>query len=284
MADLLIKGARLWPRVVGRRRGYRVMDKVVSPLLGRSMRWVSHGHIEVLYDFSSYLERIMAYELQGEEGHAFTRRLLKPGDTFVDAGTFAGMYSATAADIVGPTGTVWSIEANPAMVARLQKAIARNTGRVGHWEVIDKALSDREGDTIDFHLSREESWSSAMPLGEKEKPGEVVRVGTVTLDKLSERFGKVHLLKMDIEGSEGRALLGGTGWLGSPNAPDHIILECNDPALRRFGSSANEVISILKDNGYTPHRMHWINATTPGKTPLGEASLGDGVHDLLFSR
>src|SRR5690606_14262988 len=147
------------------------------------MQWIAHIGIQTQYDCDNYHERLMAYELQGEEGFAFLPILLRKGDTFLDAGTNAGMHSAAAVGIVGPTGRVFSIEANPHLVARLKQATERN--RTPHWTIIDRALSDTEGDTIEFHLSEFPSWSSMAPLAEEDKPRETIHVPTTTLDALA---------------------------------------------------------------------------------------------------
>lgn len=276
--------ARCWPRVMGRRRGYRVLDRLVRGFLGSGRKWFRHGAIELQYDPASYHERLMAYELQGEEGFALLRQLLRPGDTFVDAGANVGLYSAAGADVVGPTGGVFSIEANPHLAERLRAAALRNAGRVGRWEVIQHALSSEDNHEIEFHLSHQPMWSSALPLDQHEQPSEVIRVATARFDTLAERFGKVRLLKIDIEGSECLAFAGAAHWLASPHAPDFILSECNDPVLRRFGASASELIATLRGHGYDPHLMEWRSAMEARYVPF-EGIAGQEInYDLLFVR
>lgn len=284
LEDLAIGLARRWPMLAGRRRGYRLMDRLLRATVGRGLRglrWVEHGGVEIEYDLDNYHERLMAYELQGEEGFAFLRVLLRRGDVFVDCGANAGMYSAAAASIVGKSGAVFSIEANPALASRLHGAAERNRDRVGKWIVIENALADEEK-RLAFHLSAMPMWSSAMPLADGEAPAGQVDVQAVTLDTLAPQFGKVRLMKIDIEGSECLALRGARAWLASGNSPDYVLSECNDPVLRRFGNSAEELIGLLEAAGYRPHRMFWRTRARPGATPLEKEWRAGANFDLLF--
>ncbi len=249
----------------------------------RGTRLVAHGDITIEYDFDNYHERLMAYELQGEEGFAFLAPLLRPGDTFVDAGTNAGLYSAAAANKVGSQGHVWSIEANPALNVRLKRNVMRNEAHFPNWHLVEHALADRLGAKIEFHLSEFPTWSSVQPLDASEKPTETILVEATTLDELGKTFGKVRLLKIDIEGSEILAFRGAKNWLASADGPDFILTECNDPVLKRFGSSASELLALLESNGYAPYTMRWASWNRPTAVALARELPGTDVNfDLLM--
>jgi hypothetical protein len=55
---------------------------------------------------------------------ALLRRLLKPGDTFVDAGANVGVYSLAAAAAVGSTGRVIACEPAPSTMQLLRHSVA----------------------------------------------------------------------------------------------------------------------------------------------------------------
>src|SRR5207253_4151635 len=79
-----------------------------------------------------------------EAGHSFTycfwpgvdqyepdvraalRHFLKPGSVFLDCGANIGYFSVLAGGLVGPTGRVISVEANPVTLQRLQRNLAVN--------------------------------------------------------------------------------------------------------------------------------------------------------------
>ncbi len=71
-----------------------------------------------------------------------------------------------------------------------------------------------------------------------------------TIDRLLEPFAmtSVDILKMDIEGSETRALRGATRTLEKFRPT--ILVELNEKALSACGSSSHEVKMLLSDLGY----------------------------------
>jgi hypothetical protein len=82
-----------------------------------------------------------------EQGiHDALERLLRPGDVFVDAGANVGFYTLLASRLVGPTGRVLAIEMMPATADILRQHVAIND--CTNVELVEKALSDRAGDTI----------------------------------------------------------------------------------------------------------------------------------------
>jgi hypothetical protein len=56
------------------------------------------------------------------------------------------------------------------------------------------------------------------------------------------------LCKLDIEGSEAATLSGAKRLLRRDNSA--FVCELNDPMLRRQGSNADELISVLTDHGF----------------------------------
>ncbi|MGZ5362446.1 MAG: FkbM family methyltransferase, partial [Solirubrobacterales bacterium] len=57
---------------------------------------------------------------------ALMRKALKPGMTFVDAGANIGYFSVLAGRLVGPTGRVVCVEADPGNVAILRANLHRH--------------------------------------------------------------------------------------------------------------------------------------------------------------
>jgi hypothetical protein len=88
------------------------------------------------------------------------------------------------------------------------------------------------------------------------KHGRRFEVGARTLDDVLEQAGVAHvdLLKMDIEGAEGRALAG-LGRVLRSRRVTHILLEVHPQHFLDQGDSAEGVISGLREHGYRPWKI-----------------------------
>jgi len=135
-----------------------------------------------------------------------TQRLLamklKSGGVFYDVGANAGFYSLLAAKLIAP-GQVYAFEPLPENLVYLRKHLELN--RIKNVEVIQMAICDRAGEAL---FQTEET----RGMGRIEADGNL-SVRTSTLDSLleEERMLPPDYIKMDIEGSEFRALLGARG-------------------------------------------------------------------------
>lgn len=282
---LAIALARRAPHWVGRRRGYRVMDRTLGLVFGaglRGRRRVAHGCALLDYDLEQYIERLMAYEWFGEEPFAAARLLLRPGDTFVDAGAHAGYFSAMAAGVVGPGGRVVSIEANPRQAARLRAHAALNAA-LAPWNVVEGALAHRSGETLTLHIAANHGDATlAAPGGNVTQ--ERVAVRTVALDEVAADWGPVALMKIDIEGAEPMALEGGARWFASPNAPAMVLAEFNPALLAALGSSPRALLDRFTQLGYAAHTLRWRGTRRVAVAPAGPTPDLSRNTDLLLVR
>jgi FkbM family methyltransferase len=156
----------------------------------------------------------------GDADIELVRRLLRPGDVFVDGGANIGLFSLVAARSVGPSGKVVAFEPAPATRAALRGNLELNA--LPWVEVRPDALGARPGtlELVTFTGDRS-GLSSFNPADAAGGRKEQVRV--VMLDEaLGEEVVKVRLLKLDLEGAEYGALQGASGLLGrrSPRPSD----------------------------------------------------------------
>ena len=251
----LVRAVRFLPAWVGHRRGYRLADRIArlaDPRL-RGVKRVRHPWGEMAYDLDSYVERLMAYELFGEELGALIGLLLRPGDTAVEAGMHIGSMAVRMLERVGPTGRLIGFEASPPMLARLEKNLALNPAMAPRCTIHRAALHEEAGRTVTFYCDERgiDSTLASTPQAR------AVEVPTTTFDATLAEAGPVRFMKMDIEGAEVLALRGGQRWLGSRDRPDFILSEINDPMLRRLGSSAEELFALFLAHGYRPLEVEW---------------------------
>jgi len=131
------------------------------------------------------------------------KKTLKPGHTFVDIGANAGIYTLSAAALVGEGGRVIAIEPNPAVLDRLKFNVALNDFEK---RVVceQSAVSDSSG-TFDLALDESNLGGSSLVMARS------ARKISVHCDRLlpilrKHDVQKISALKIDIEGAEDRAL------------------------------------------------------------------------------
>lgn len=172
-------------------------------------------------------------------------RCIRESMTVVDVGANVGYYSLLAARRVGNSGRVFAIEANPAMYSMLLQNIAVND----YQKIIPvhRCVSNLSGQAR-FRINRVVAGESGMlPRGEAERE-DTITLDTGTLDDLLPD-GAADVLKMDIEGAEGLALMGASRLLR--NCRPQIFMEFVPALLTKMGTPPADVLEIIKQHGYS---------------------------------
>jgi FkbM family methyltransferase len=172
-----------------------------------AMEAVQSRYIDGRYLFArlsdTYIGRAIL-EGQGYEPHV-TGRLadtLRTGQTFLDIGANIGWYTTLAGQLVGDSGTVIAVEPLPDNVQLLLAAIERNG--LTNTRVLPFAASDREG-----IVSVDSGGTSNASIVHPSHAGpESLLVSAIILDDWIERFGRIDVVKIDIEGHELAAIHG----------------------------------------------------------------------------
>lgn len=246
--------------------GFRMYIDQADPLVGR--------HIAQCGDYERHVT-------------AALRRLLRPGDTFLDIGANIGYHSLTAAGLVGDAGRVIAVEMSPVNCAMLRASAAANELHnilVQQTAVAETAtqlsfcLPERTGngfiaDNLLHHVHSNPDYF-----------GQVMAVQAVTVDSLIPPGQRINVMKIDIEGSEMRAFRGMTRLLTEQRPV--ILLEYFPHMLRSVGGiDPVEVLSLLRGYGYT---LHPVTGTHPEETAaLTDAAIASlmetpvGLVDLL---
>jgi len=136
------------------------------------------------------------------------RRLLAPGDTFVDVGANIGYYSLLAARIVGQTGRVYAIEGSPTICTMLRRNIELN--HATNVEVIHAIAASHDGEqefwlapkTELGHSTTVETLARASGMSSEGR----IRCATIASLVATARLLNARLIKIDVEGAE-RAVL-----------------------------------------------------------------------------
>jgi len=127
--------------------------------------------------------------------------VLAAGDTFLDIGANIGYFSLLAASVVGEMGKVICFEPNVQNLRLLHASVLENGFQ--HVQVFPLAASDSR------HVLKLQSFgSNGFLVAAPSEPSNHQFVQSVAVDDLVSAEGRVHVIKMDIEGYESLALRG----------------------------------------------------------------------------
>jgi FkbM family methyltransferase len=212
------------------------------------------------------------------------RKVLKPGDTFIDVGANRGVHSLYAARYLAP-GWVFSFEPNPRTFRILQAHMTINNCNNGQQYNI--GVSDSKG-VLTLHLFSDDAPSGCSFIEKGESPvQETFEVSVSRLDEVlspADLRGRV-LLKVDTEGFDHRAIRG----MGALLDYDQLAIstEIQDEWLRKAGSSAQGLFDDLVGRGFQGFlpsiRFHGIKETL-GLDPIERVPDITGQYDLFFAK
>ena len=177
------------------------------------------------------------------------RRLLRPGDVFVDGGANVGLLSLVGAAAVGGSGRVLACEPAPETMVLL-KANA-DVNRFRGLECHQVALADQPG-TARFVVF--EAGSGVASFAPAAAGGKEVEVPVTTLDNLTSMHGdRVALVKLDIEGAEVLALRGAAKLIA--RAAPLFLVEVEPEHLARQSFSVEDLHHALAPHGYEAYAI-----------------------------
>jgi FkbM family methyltransferase len=226
---------------------------------------------------------------------ALLRHLLRPGMTFVDVGANWGYFTLVGAHLVGTNGRVLSVEADPRACRAVRANIERN--RLGTVQLFNIAANDTAGKLWFQEYEGEARDSGNYGVAQSTSvaaEGRRLEVTARALDDVLDeaKIDRVHVMKMDIEGGEAKAIVGLCRHLSSHRI-DSVSMELHPYHLRDLGTSVGAVIAAMRAYGYTPWCIdhsaatHRASASTDVDmssllTPLPENvdHLGDWPHVL----
>jgi len=204
-------------------------------------------------------------------------RLLRPGTTVLDIGANLGVYTVLAA---AANARVHAFEPNPRFCDLLRRSASVN-GLTERLALHPVAVSDTEDEV---RLAVNEEWPGGghvAPVGST-APGPPCRL--VVLDRLlPDPSVRLDLVKMDVEGHEGRALRGMRALLA--RSPDvRIMMEFAPQMMAIQGMTAAETVGLLGSFGF----RFWEIGGDSGLTPIEPAALAAGegppIRNILVAR
>lgn len=178
------------------------------------------------------------------------KRKVEPGDVVLDLGANIGYYTLILARLVGPEGKVYAFEPDPTNFALLEKNLRANGYE--NVELVQKAVSNKNK-KLRLYLSEENRGDHR--LYDSHDGRAFVEVESVRLDDYFQGYGgRVDFIKMDIQGSEGGALLGMTDLLQN-HRDVKILSEFWPVGLKRFGIDPLYYLQLLQQHGFTVYDL-----------------------------
>jgi FkbM family methyltransferase len=198
----------------------------------------------------------------------FIVQRIKNGSVFIDIGANIGAISIPVCKQFDNISLI-AIEAAPWLFSYLQSNIRNND--VHNSTLINKAISDVSGRQVLFYSPHDKFGKGSLaPVFTSEG----VQVETITLDQIAAPFKAedISFIKIDIEGFEYFAFLGGAKILGCSNAPD-ILFEfaawAEDVAP---GIKAGDAQELLMSYGYNIYLFDKGKPSTKLKSPERKTS------------
>ena len=196
-------------------------------------RW--RGIEKVVYGFRDNYEPELTY----------LKKVLSPGQTFVDVGACYGIYALIASRVVGRTGRVIAFEPSFRAFPILRKNISLNN--LVNVQAYCLALSDRRGRTL---LYRHPNVGCDSFGKDDSFPEDAQETATETLDNVvrERKIERVDVVKMDVQGAEEWVLLGAKRILTTMHPI--VIFESWPAGPPLLGLSPNGAWDFLDSLGY----------------------------------
>jgi len=190
----------------------RLAREITGPFLYRKKLPGEFGNERIFVTSRSDI-RLLApgFERAAADLFQVVRHYVAPGDTVWDIGSNLGILTFSAAIRVGPSGRVYSLEADPRYAdiqSRTLRGFTRNSGRVS---ILCAAVAGQAG-VLDLVIPRKGHARNHLRIVSGNSAGEpemTKQVVTLTLDWLLDYWNPPQFVKIDVEGAELLATEGG---------------------------------------------------------------------------
>lgn len=200
---------------------------------------------------------------------------LDPARDAVDVGANVGFFSVFMARRL-PGRRVLAVEPAPAVRRRLEANLARN-GVADRVVVFAGAAAEARRTATLHHLEGREEYATLgasfhPAVAAEASAAGALEVEAAPLDDLVADHGLAPgFVKVDVEGAE-HIVLAGAGEVLREHRPV-LLVEVSDPLLRANGSSAGEVLAVLRDARYRLVNAHDVDVAAEvylRSQPFGE--------------
>lgn len=182
------------------------------------------------------------------------RELVEPGTTAVDLGANIGIYTKVLSDLVGPAGSVISVEPVPQTFEFLSRNIRSLALR--NISCVNAAVSDSDREVTmelpEYHTGGTNFYQArVVTTGDQTVPDSKrhLRVRATKLDTLVATATLVGFVKCDVEGHE-LACLAGAEMILTSHRPAWLMEVSGDPD--EPGTNASQLFQLFAGHSYVP--------------------------------
>ena len=244
----------VYRKCVQKAAGYGLDNvRIVHALHGQMLRRLRPESVTV-FGKRLYLDDADSLNLSIHGAHepdttALPKSLVRDGDTVLDIGAHIGYFTLLMAGLAGDSGRVIAFEAHPDNAALLRKTIAES----GYNNVVieNKAATSRTGSL--YPIPDRAGTVDHRTIDVFEDRGRIGVEG-VALDDYFPAHAKVDVIKMDIQGAEGHALVGMQRVIARQDRLA-LITEFEPWGLEQSGIGARGYVDILHDFGFTMYDL-----------------------------
>jgi len=210
------------------------------------LKWIKYWVKKVIYIISGpeVFSAKDSFEVE------LMKRFLKKGDTAIDVGANAGIYTQVMAHSVGDEGRIYAFEPSP----KTYKILERNLAKFSNTILSNSAVGSSNG-TANFYVTYQSGLSGLGDTGR----GTVLHTENVPLIRLDDylkekQIRKVDFLKIDVEGFEGDVLRGAENLLRQCSPV--IMVELDKKNFAAHGFSRKEVFYFMSNLGYEAYSIN----------------------------
>ncbi|MEO8192597.1 MAG: FkbM family methyltransferase [Gemmatimonadales bacterium] len=225
-------------------------DRVVRFIAERERRVMPGGEDRWRFDG---LYQDFPYERIEPHVYRWIAQNVQPGTRFYDIGAFIGYHTLCAAKRVGDEGGVFAFEPGPSNLAVLEHNLRLN--RLGHRvRTFGVAVGAQDQDSVSFYLRREDPTTHSLayiPKVDHVTESTLTRVDVTmrSIDSIvDETKQPPTLMKIDVEGAEGRVLEGARTTLREHRIP--IVCAIHPPWLAQLGDDVDSIRGVIRSLGY----------------------------------
>jgi FkbM family methyltransferase len=248
-------------------------DQVTSALIRLYARATRSGLLDRPRARRVFESAYFAYKRLIEAGPVESlREVVTSGSTAIDVGANIGFFTVRFARWVGPAGHVIAIEPEARNFTSLSRRVAR-AGLSDMVTCVQAAAADRHGE---LRLALNTGHPGDHHLADDGEP-----VPGIMLDDLAASDSQpVTLVKIDVQGAEAMVLAGARKLIEAHRPA--VLIEVDEAALTRLGSSRRELVDTFVALGYGGHLLtrHGIGAREEPEKLIAHSAAG--YIDVLF--
>jgi FkbM family methyltransferase len=216
----------------------------------------------------------------------FLDQVVRRGDVFFDVGTNLGFYSLYLGPLCGKDGEIHAFEANPKLIAPLQKSIRLNA-ESSNIILNDVAVGRESNKTMTLYDPELIGNSSFYAHGWLNKASSV-EVPVISLDDYVERqkIKKFSGMKIDIEGAELEAFEG-MRRIFATIAPNYIVCELMPSGVSQRAAGAarpTDVVAFLSERGYSGFELKDNGGRPLTRISAAQVESAPQIVNVVFAR